>query len=711
MKQKLLYLGWLIYRDIVHTGLEGVVSREQRKKILRLNQFVILALLINFLSVLSYFYHRLYISALINITSAYFCLLAYYLNAKKWTELARIVAVVNVNLYLIIICYIEGLRSGDYLFYFPYFLALTFVVSIRRDFKELLLVYSITVFSALICVKISPYINNVQAINEVMYNKLYASNLVISMAMTLIFSYAILRVNRDNEVAILQEKKFGDTIFNTSLDAVFIIYVDSNIVASCNHRALELFEAKENGEIEGTHIENWFNEGHIKKFSSIEKSISGDTGNWQGELAFTTKAGNTFYGYVNVVTFIYKGAKYSKISILDISNLKMAEFELLKAKEKAEAAAFTKSRFLSNMSHELRTPLNGIIGASNLLFQEAHLASQQSNLDILKYSSEHMMALINDILDYHKIEAGKLAMEDRPVNIMQFVQRIAKQFKGQVSAKNLEFTTVIDECLDREMITDETRLNQVLSNLLANAIKFTAEGSVSLIVKQLYASDCMARVQFIVKDTGIGISKNKHKEIFDVFTQADVNTTRRFGGTGLGLAISKKLVSMFNSNLMVDSEEGVGSDFYFTVELKINERLKTYFNETASRQLLPMDGVRALIAEDNQVNMSIAKRFLNKWGIEVSEAINGREAVEQFRNGRYDLMLIDLEMPEMDGAAALREIRKFNTDVPALAFTAAVYDNIREDLLQKGFIDYIHKPFRPEDLHSKIASLVMRQRV
>ncbi|MEO8582331.1 MAG: ATP-binding protein [Flavitalea sp.] len=594
MKKKLLYLGWLIYRDILFSGLEGEAMKEQRTKILRLNLFVILALMVNFFSVLTYFYHSLYISALINITSAYFFLLAYYFNSRKKFELGRTVAVINLNVYLIVICYVEGLKGGAYLFYFPYFLVLTFVVSIGQQFKGWLFVYSITLASALICLNISPQTNNIEVIAEGLYQQMYVSNLAIGLTLTLIFCYAILRVNKDNEDAILQENE----------------------------------------------------------------------------------------------------------------NLKNAEMELLLAKKKAEIAANAKSRFLSNMSHELRTPLNGIIGASNLLLQDNYLQSQKSNLDILKYSSEHMMILINDILDYHKIEAGKLELEERPVNMMQFLQRVVNQFSGQIQAKGLRFVTALDAHLDNEMYTDETRLHQVLNNLLSNAIKFTDKGTINLTVKQLFSSSHKATVQFIVRDTGIGIPENKHKEIFRSFTQADVDTTRKFGGTGLGLTISRKLVNMFNSELLVKSNEGEGSEFYFTVELKINHNGKLYINEETTSQLASLEGIRVLIAEDNKVNMSIARKFMNKWGIFVGEAVNGREAVELFKLDNYDLMLIDLEMPEMDGPTALREIRKFNKLVPAMAFTAAVYDNMHLDLLQKGFVDYIRKPFRPEDLHKKISYLV-----
>lgn len=703
MKGKLFYLVWSIYRDIVYSGLsDAVTNKELRKKIIRFNQFVVLALLINFFSVIIYFSNKLYISALINITSAYIFLLAFYFNGKGRLEIGRILSIINVNLYLIIICYVEGLRAGEYLMFFPYFLALTFVVSIRRNYKELVIVYAITIYSLVLAMILSPYVNDIETINDALYGRLFNSNLIISFVLTTIFSYAILRVNKDNELAILQEKKFGDTIYNTSLDGVFILYTQSNIVASCNQRALDLFEVSEKTEIEGTHIDNWFDEEHIKQFNSIERAVNGITQNWQGELSFTTKNGKRFPGYVSVISFTYKEERYIKVSILDISNVKMTEFELMRAKEKAEAAAKVKTRFLSNMSHELRTPLNGIIGASNLLLQEEYLPAQQSHLDILKYSSEHMMVLINDILDFNKIEAGKLELASAPVNMKSFLNRVATQFNGQVVGKGLRFITDIDEKLNLELMSDETRLNQVLSNLLSNAIKFTHTGSITLAARQVAASSTKSTIQFIVRDTGIGIPPHKHKEIFDSFTQADVNTTRKYGGTGLGLSITKHLVNKFNSELHLESEVGKGTTFHFTMELFINANRKMYINDDRSKSLSTLDGVQILLAEDNPVNLSVAKRFLQKWGILVTEAVNGREAVEKFRPGMFDVLLIDLEMPEMDGATALKEIRKIDSNVPIIAFTAAVYDNIHADLIQKGFTDFIHKPFRPEDLHNKI---------
>jgi PAS domain S-box-containing protein len=708
MKDKLLHIARTIYQDFTYSGISDSLSKGLRKKMVRFNQFVILVLFISVILVASNMYHRLYISGVVNISAALLFLIAYYCNIKQRLNLARIISVVNINLFLIVINYIEGLRAGEYLFFFPYLIALTFVVSIRKNFRELLLMYSITVFSLLFCLFFNPAENNhIQLISDKLYVRLFNSNLLLSFTAIVTFAYIMLRIVKDNEVESAQAKRFGDTIYNTSLDGVFIIYAHNNIVNSCNQRAVELFEVKGSQDIIGTHIENWFSEAHIEHLNSIEQLLEGEDRNWQGELSFTTKTEKVFPAFVSVVPFEYKNIRYIKISILDISNIKMAEFELMTAKEKAEVASKAKSRFLSNISHELRTPLNGIVGAANLLLQDKYYSHQKPQLDILRFSSEHMLTLINDVLDYNKIEAGKMELEETPLYVKEFLQQIAVQFRGRAEEKGLVLLTDIDPRLDLEILTDKTRLNQVLSNLLSNSIKFTHQGKVTLTANRLFSSSHKTTIQFMVSDTGIGIPKEKQKEVFQSFTQADVNTTRKYGGTGLGLSISKNLVQKFNSDLLLDSEPGRGSNFHFTAEFKINQsRRNSYINDEKGRALETLMGVRVLIAEDNPINMNVARRFLTKWGIQITEAQNGVEAVNFFKIANFDLVLIDLEMPEMDGTAALKEIKKINPAIPAIAFTAAVYDNMMADLLNKGFDDFIPKPFRPEDLHGKIASHV-----
>jgi CheY-like chemotaxis protein len=217
-------------------------------------------------------------------------------------------------------------------------------------------------------------------------------------------------------------------------------------------------------------------------------------------------------------------------------------------------------------------------------------------------------------------------------------------------------------------------------------------------------------VQFVVEDTGIGIPENKRKEIFESFIQADLETTRKYGGTGLGLTITKELLEVFNSELFLKSEEGKGSQFTFTLDLPVSENRKIYITDKPDKTLASLAGIRILVAEDNEVNMAVIKRFLVKWGVQISEALNGKIAVNLFTKGGYDLLLFDLEMPEMDGASALKEVRKVDNNVPIIAFTAAVYENIHSDLKAKGFTDFIQKPFRPDELHNKISAHVFANR-
>jgi signal transduction histidine kinase len=454
-------------------------------------------------------------------------------------------------------------------------------------------------------------------------------------------------------------------------------------------------------------MDSLFTKEHLRLFKSIENDPSDVQANsWQGELALTSRKDNTIFAFVNVVSFFDNDRHFWKISVLDISEIKMTQFELMKAKQKAETASQAKSKFLSNMSHELRTPLNGIIGASNLLLQEQCLPEQRSHLEILKFSSEHMMILINEILDFNKIESGRFELETLPVNMRAFLKKLETQFSVQAHAKGLLFLVDIDDNLEAEFLTDETRLNQIFSNLLSNAIKFTHKGGITLGARKISSTSKKSVIQFMVQDTGIGIPPHKQQEVFESFTQADTDTTRKYGGTGLGLAISRKLVGLFSGDLKLQSEDGKGSTFYFTIELEINENAKLYINDRKVKQLPVFEHLRVLIAEDNSVNMSVARRFLVKWGIEVHEATNGLEAVEKCKREIFDLVLIDLEMPEMDGITALSEIRKLHPGVPAIAFTAAVYEDMKIDLMKKGFMEVVPKPFRPEDLHNKIQKLI-----
>jgi signal transduction histidine kinase len=378
------------------------------------------------------------------------------------------------------------------------------------------------------------------------------------------------------------------------------------------------------------------------------------------------------------------------------------EIELIKAKEIVEESAKVKLQFLSNMSHELRTPLNGIIGTTNLLKLDEHLPQQTEQFELLSYSSKHMLHLVNDLLDFSKIESGKIELANRHFNFQKFVENIYNSFAAQFEQKNLFFKLLHNDVnLDFFITSDDIRLSQILNNLLSNALKFTHTGGVTLGISIKGLPNKKMQIKFDIIDTGIGIKNERLQYIFESFVQADLNTTRKYGGTGLGLSISKKLVEVFDSLLFVESEPNKGSHFYFTAVFNTVERDIASLNkiETPIRSL---KGMNILLAEDNNINMLIAKKFLLKWDATISTATNGREAIELSKNTAFDLLLLDLEMPEVDGYTALTEIRKQYPNILAIAFTAAVFENIETVLLAKGFNDYILKPFVPNELNAKL---------
>ena len=353
---------------------------------------------------------------------------------------------------------------------------------------------------------------------------------------------------------------------------------------------------------------------------------------------------------INIISFLQK----------QIKKTKELETELINARDIAEDAARAKSDFLSVMSHEIRTPLNAIIGYIHLLQHEEPLPHQIEFLRILQISADNLMSLINDVLDFAKIEEGKVIFSERDTDIRQLVTNIRQAYRLKADEKGIGLKILFDDDIPAFVKADDVRLTQVLNNLISNAIKFTSKGSVTIEVQMLHTSIEDVEIRFTIKDSGVGITLEKQQAIFERFTQENSNITREYGGSGLGLAIIKKLLLLQDTDIHVESEPGKGSKFYFTLKFK---RSSTQAKEEkkqaqAEENLL---GINVLLVEDVEFNILLAQKLLSNWNAKVTVAENGLIGVEKMKAGDYDIVLMDLQMPVMDGFTSSMKIREFNT--------------------------------------------------
>ncbi|NEU07855.1 PAS domain S-box protein [Flavihumibacter sp. R14] len=392
--------------------------------------------------------------------------------------------------------------------------------------------------------------------------------------------------------------------------------------------------------------------------------------------------------------------------LIDITESKRAEKELTRSKNIAEQAAVAKSDFLSIMSHEIRTPMNAVMGFTTLLLQNAR-EDQLEFLNMLKYSSDNLLALINDILDFSKIESGKIEFEKVDYNLKEIIINVQGLLIEKAKDKNIGLKTVIDPMIPEMVAGDPVRLGQILINLAGNAVKFTETGTVTISASVESQDRENTTILFQVSDTGIGIPKDKQATIFDSFTQASSDTTRKYGGTGLGLSICKRLVELQGGEITLQSVQDEGSTFSF--RLRTGKSIKPAFKSSVRsiRTSRSLKGTRVLIAEDNKINVMVAQRFLQQWDIECHIAENGLIALQMVQEEEFDLVLMDLHMPEMDGleaTAAIRNLKEiYYHELPIIALTASASEEVKDKVLKSGMNDYITKPFDPDDLYNKIS--------
>jgi len=419
----------------------------------------------------------------------------------------------------------------------------------------------------------------------------------------------------------------------------------------------------------------------------------------------------------NVIPFLLSGSivklsdnKQDYICIAqNISEIKKTHERLREAKLKADQANKAKGEFLANMSHEIRTPLNGIIGLNQLMLHTDLSDNQKEYANMLQFSADSLLGLINDILDFSKIEAGKLDIEEYEFSVKDLINGVCTIFQTQVDKKNLLLETEVDEGIQDVLIGDMARIRQVLVNLISNAIKFTKQGKIFISVLLHEESETKQLLKFSVRDTGIGIPEAKKELIFESFSQADSSTTRKYGGTGLGLSICRKLVWLMRGEMDVFSREKQGSTFWFTLplefkpvenNLEIREESEAY-NNTKKLQVL--------LVEDNIINQKVARRILLNSNYEVDIANNGEEAVAMFTKSNYNLMLMDLQMPVMDGFVATKRIRMQDSNIPIIALTANAMKGDKEKCLAAGMDGYTTKPIHEAKLFSLINNLIYKE--
>ncbi|NVJ97831.1 MAG: response regulator [Alphaproteobacteria bacterium] len=402
----------------------------------------------------------------------------------------------------------------------------------------------------------------------------------------------------------------------------------------------------------------------------------------------------------------WEGVHARQLILVDVSSQVKVEKTLKGAKEKAEAAAQAKSSFLAMMSHEIRSPMNGIISVAEILSKENMGQEQQRLLSVINQSAETLLTIINDILDFSKIEAGKLAIENLPFNLPDLVRSAAELLAGDFKQKSITFEIDIDQNLPDEVMGDANRLRQILFNLISNAAKFTADGSVRVSAKK--SGD---KVQISVEDTGIGISPDMLERLFQPFEQADTSTARQFGGTGLGLSICKQLASLMGGNLGVTSTVGKGSVFTVTLPLNpagVNLKAKTDIalqsKKRAHQPAAPSAKRHILVVEDNPINQVVITKILSQLSCSYDVAGDGIEALGQLENNRYDLILTDLRMPNMDGFAMARTIREREQEegerLPIVAVSADAMEEARQESQKSGIDDFISKPIKIDEVRA-----------
>jgi PAS domain S-box-containing protein len=496
----------------------------------------------------------------------------------------------------------------------------------------------------------------------------------------------------------IKKGSFYKAVVEDGSDIIFVIdyagniwYHNSSTRETLGYRSKNLI---------GRNIFDFILPSSVQNLKAIFKHIQKRAFSEKVEFQFRCKDKSYRFLEFNAINLKHQdGPEGFILDCRDITQRKRDEAELLRLQK-------AKEQFLANISHEIRTPINGIAGMANLLGQNPSPEERESYLNAIRHSAENLKVIINDILDLAAIESGKLKFEKIAFNLKDLLPSLVNTFTYQAKEKNLQMTYTIEEKLNKILLGDPVRLNQILINLISNAVKFTHNGSISIHCSEAKEHRGTIWVRIDVSDTGVGIPEEKLHTIFESFSQADASVTRRYGGTGLGLTIVKQLVELQNGKIHVTSKEHVGSNFSVVIPYEVG-KVKTIAQVSQPAKKLKginTSQLHVLLVEDNDINRLYAKSILKNWQCLIDVAENGLVAIEKVKNNFYDVVLMDIQMPVMDGYEATKAIRSMTQlqKVPIIALTANATQRDVEKCMASGMNDYLPKPFTPEDLYHKL---------
>lgn len=532
---------------------------------------------------------------------------------------------------------------------------------------------------------------------------LQAIGILITIIILSWFIFAILKslkIIRENEKTLASEREKFKVLFENSPDACLIMELEGAKISACN-RAAEMILGGSREEILGLtpdQLSPEFQEDGKPSHEEVPKRVATvfEKGHHRFEWIHKRLNGEEFPCEVNVSLVNYEDRQILLVSWRDLTESKEYSKKLILEKERAERAEKAKSLFLANMSHEIRTPMNGILGLTQLLLDMKLEPDQHKTTETILRSSKSLLIILNDILDISKIEAGRLRLESKPFNVVELLNDIKSLYLGATIEKDIKLGVETHPDLNEHWLGDVTRIRQIISNLTGNAVKFTEKGEI-----KITAEISPAGLNISVSDTGIGIIPDIQKSIFEPFSQAEDSTSRKFGGTGLGLSICYKLTQLMNGEISLQSTLGAGSKFTVSLPLKALqgkdlEKLNAQRKNTslqAEKKAHDLKGLRILVAEDNKVNQFIIEKVLKKLECDYVVARDGEEAVNKFKDGEFEAILMDIRMPKLNGMEATQKIRVINQKVPIIALTADVAEGKEDEYLNAGMNGVVYKPF------------------